>query len=301
MTITRRAVAALISVAAATTLAAPAQADAQRTVSSAAVPSAAVQSAPSSGWNDWTCKPSSQHPRPVVLAHGLGANAQTNWIVIAPALRKAGYCVFSTTYGGTSIAGDLVGGLGPMEKSAKTFGDFVDRVRTSTGSAKVDVVGHSEGSTVPAYYLKLLGGASKVKNFIAFGSNYRGTTLLGLGTLAKILGLQGVLEGVGCPACAQFLPGSDFLKELNDGGVTVPGPRYVTIVSKLDTVVTPYTSGLLDEPGVTNVVLQDSCRLDAAGHVGMAIDPNVVSRIKHYLDPRQEPTPICVPFFALGA
>ncbi len=259
----------------------------------------AASAATTSGWNDWSCRPSAQHPRPIVLAHGLGANGTTNWVSLAPKLSAAGYCVFSTTYGGT-VLGDAVAGLGPMEKSAATFGAFVDKVRSATGSAKVDVVGHSEGSTVPAYYLKFLGGAAKVDTFIAFGSNYRGTSLSGLGTLARVLGFQPVLNGVGCQACSQFLEGSAFLAELNRGGVAMPGPRYVNVVTKYDTVVTPYTSGFIDGPNVTNVVLQDVCRFDSAGHLGLAFDPNVANLVKHHLDPTRVPMARCVPFTTIG-
>lgn len=255
--------------------------------------------ATSSGWNNWSCKPSAKHPNPVVLAHGLGANDVENFVVLAPQLVAQGYCVYSTTYGGT-ILGNFVAGLGPMDQSAQTLSNLVDKVLAQTGATKVDIVGHSEGTTVPAYYLKFLGGDTKVGTFIGFGANFAGTSLSGLGTLGKALNIQPLLNGVGCGACSQFLIGSDFLKKLNAGGVAVPGPKYVAIVSKLDKIVTPYTSGLLTGPNTTNVVLQDRCILDRAGHLGQAIDPNVAGLVKHYLDPTRVPSPACVPFFGGG-
>ncbi|AKU14690.1 esterase/lipase family protein [Luteipulveratus mongoliensis] len=263
-------------------------------------PTAGAATPPTTGWNNWSCKPSAAHPNPVVLAHGLGGNGTDNFLTLAPTLAAAGYCVYSTTYGGT-IFGDLVGGLGAMDKSAATFSTFVDKVLASTGATKVNVVGHSEGTTVPAYYMKFLGGDKKVNRYVGFGANYAGTSLSGLGTLAKALGLQPILNGVGCPACSQFLTGSDFLKKLNDGGVAVPGPQYTNIVTKYDTIVTPYTSGILKAPNVTNVVLQNSCGLDFSGHLGLAIDPNVASLVKYHLDPEHAGKPTCVPFWALGA
>ncbi|WP_320669159.1 esterase/lipase family protein [Patulibacter defluvii] len=263
---------------------------------------AAASAAPTSGWNDWSCRPSAAHPEPVVLGHGLGANGVDNFLVLAPALKLAGYCVYSTTYGGTTFLGDLVGGLGDMRQSARDFGAFVERVRSSTGAAQVNVVGHSEGTTVPAYYAKVLGGAPKVKRFVGFGANYRGTTLSGLGTLAKALKLQPVLDAVGCQACSQFLQGSDFLNELNTGGTAAaPGPVYTNIVTKYDTVVTPYTSGFMNAPNATDLVLQKSCPVDFSGHVGLAVDPNLISLVINRLAPEHAPRPICVPYWALGA
>ncbi|MGV9313637.1 esterase/lipase family protein [Streptomyces sp. NPDC003691] len=256
--------------------------------------------APSSGWNDWSCRPSAAHPEPVVLVHGLGANGTVNFLTLAPALRAAGYCVFSPTYGRT-VLGGLSGGLAPMAESAAEIGAFVDRVRTTTGAQKVDVVGHSEGTTVPAYYIKYLGGATKVDDFIGFGSNFRGTTLNGLATLAAALKLQPLLTGVGCGACTDYLPGSAFLAKLNDGPVAVPGPTYTSIVTRYDTVVTPYTSGLLTGgANVTNIVLQDKCRLDSAGHLGLAVDPNITRLVLNRLDPENAGPFRCLPFTTLG-
>jgi triacylglycerol lipase len=258
---------------------------------------AVAEAAPGSGWNDWTCKPTAQHPQPVVLVHGLGANDTVNWFFHAPKIAAQGYCVYSLTYG-TGVLGPGVGGLASMRDSAAELGRFVDRVRSTTGAAKVDVVGHSEGSTMPAYYLKFLGGAAKVAHFVGFGANYRGTTLGGLDALAKGLlatvpGLRGILT-TACGSCTEYLAPSAFLDDLARGGVHVPGPSYTSIVSRYDEVVTPYTSGILNEPGATDIVLQDFCRSDVSGHLSQAVDPNVTGLILHALDASY--TPRCTPF-----
>lgn len=260
---------------------------------------ASAETAPQSGWNNWSCRPSAAHPEPVILVHGLGANAVDNFLTLAPTLRSAGYCVYSETYGRT-VLGGLAGGLAPMADSAAELGALVDRVRGATGAAKVDIVGHSEGTTVPAYYMKYLGGAEKVDDFVGFGSNFRGTTLNGLATLASALNLQGLLTGVGCGACTDYLPGSAFLAKLNDGPIAVPGPTYTSIVTRYDTVVTPYTSGLLTGTGVTNIVLQDKCGLDSAGHLGLAIDPNIAQLVLNRLDPEHSEPFRCRLFTTIG-
>ena len=260
---------------------------------------APAEAAPAGGWNDWSCRPSAQHPEPVVLVHGLGANDSVNWFFHAPKIAAQGYCVFSLTYG-TGVLGPFVGGLDSMRDSAAELSRFVDRVRSTTGAAKVDIVGHSEGSTMPAYYLKFLGGAAKVTYFVGFGANYRGTTLGGLDALAKGLlttvpGLSLVLR-TACGACTEYLAPSSFLTDLARGGVAVPGPTYTSIVSRYDEVVTPYTSGVLGEPGATDIVLQDACPSDVPGHLSQAIDPNVTAQILKALDPAHAPAPTCTPF-----
>ena len=47
---------------------------------------------PPPGANDWHCKPSDEHPNPVVLVHGLGANQAANWGYLAPLLARHGFC-----------------------------------------------------------------------------------------------------------------------------------------------------------------------------------------------------------------
>lgn len=268
----------------------------------AAVVMAPVQAqgagAATSGVNDWNCKPSAEHPEPVILVHGMGANAPVNFATLAPTIAADGHCVFMETYG-TIWLGPLIGGLDSMRTSAADLARFVDRVRAATGASKVNIVGHSEGTTVPAYYLKFLGGDAAVKKFIGFGSNFAGTTLHGLSSLAVASGFDDLLRSGGCGACQEFLPGSAFLKDLNDGGVTVPGPQYTSIISTYDTVVVPYTSGrLAPAPNVKNIVLQQACGLDFSGHVGLAVDPNVASLVLRELDPSNRLR--CLPYWALG-
>jgi len=272
--------------------------------SSASIEGAGTEtlSAPSGQVNDWNCKPTAAHPEPVVLAHGLGANGDDNWFFHGPQIAGAGYCVFSTTYG-AGILGPLVGGIGPMEDSAAQLGAFVDEVLAATGASQVDVVGHSEGTTVPAYYFKFLGGAAKVKRFVGFGANYQGTSLHGLSTLIGLLtssapGLADLFSRDACAACLEFMPGSPFNQKLAAGGVAVAGPSYTNIVSRNDNVVTPYTSGVIDAPNVTNIVLQDACPLDISGHLSLAIDPNVTQLVLRALDPDHAKRLQCQPFFS---
>jgi len=136
--------------------------------------------APPPGANEWNCKPSAAHPQPVVLLHGLGANMTLNWNTISPLLKNNGYCVYALTYGQTPGAPfpiDQVGGVEAMQKSVVQVSAFVNRVLASTGATKVDLVGHSEGTFMPEYWLKYLGGASEVEKYVAMAPLYQGTDL----------------------------------------------------------------------------------------------------------------------------
>ena len=237
------------------------------------------------GANDWACRPSASHPQPVILVHGLFGNQHDTWYTLAPLLANNGYCVFTLNYGGSLLRFGPAFGVGPIEASAAQLSVFVESVLAATGAAKVDLVGHSLGATMPNYYIKNLGGDAKVNDFVGLAPADDGTTLDGIDTLASQFGID-KLEGVVCPACAQLVQGSPFLVNLNAGGITRPGVRYTTIVTRYDKAVTPYTSGLLTAAAnVTNEVLQKVCPLDFAEHIGLAYDPNSLRLVLNALDP----------------
>ena len=87
-------------------------------------------------------------------------------------------------------------------------------------------------------------------------------------------------------------PGSAFIAQIRAGAVATPGVNYVNIVTKYDELVRPYTSGI--EPGMTNIVLQDFCKLDRSEHFEIAADRNATIHVLNALDPAH-PRPLgCV-------
>jgi triacylglycerol lipase len=260
-----------------------------------ASPVAAAQSSlanPPPGANNFSCRPSAAHPNPVVLVHGLGATMGENWSYISPLLATRGYCVFALTYGLNPIF-PYVGGVIPIEQSAPELGTFVTRVLATTGASKVDLVGHSEGTFMPEYWLKYLGGARLVDRYVAMTPLYQGTQLAGAVALRDAGAPFGLsqpllnLVGLFCGSCSEFLAGSPTVKALNagPGGAAVPGVQYTTIPTRHDELAVPYTSGILDAANVTNHVLQDVCPNDLSEHVAEAFDPVVVQLILNALDP----------------
>ena len=270
------------------------------TAAALVAPTGAAQaaSAPSSGWNDWSCKPSAAHPRPVVLVHGTFGNSVDNWLGLAPYLAHRGYCVYSLDYG--QLPGvPFFNGLGPIDKSAGQLGVFVDKVLASTGAAKADLVGHSQGGMMPRYYLKFLGGAAKVNALVGLAPDNHGTTLNGLTQLLPYFpGAEDLLSST-TPGLADQMAGSAFLAKLNAGGDTVPGVSYTVITTKYDEVVTPYRSGFLDGPGVRNVVLQDLCPLDLSEHVAIGLTDRIAwHETLNALDPAHAEPTTCASVFS---
>jgi triacylglycerol esterase/lipase EstA (alpha/beta hydrolase family) len=248
----------------------------------------------SSGWNNYSCKPSAAHPRPVVLVHGTLANSVDNWLSFAPYLVARGYCVFSLDYG--QLPGvPVFGGLGPIADSAQQLSDYVDTVLADTGASKVDLVGHSEGGMMPRYYLKFLGGAAKVNALIGIAPDNHGTTLDGITALADLYPAAAALVASLPQGLQDQIAGSAFLSKLNAGGDTVSGVKYTVIVTKYDEIVTPYTSGYLSGSNVTNLLLQDSCSLDLSEHATIGLTDVIAFHLAaNALDPAQATPATCL-------
>jgi triacylglycerol esterase/lipase EstA (alpha/beta hydrolase family) len=246
------------------------------------------------GANNWSCRPSRSHPRPVVLVHGTFGDMSDSWRALSPLLYDHGYCVFALNYGSNRGSGRLgVYGTGRIESSAHQLAAFVRRVLTATHAAQVDIVGHSQGGMMPRYYIKFLGGAALVHTLVGLAPSNHGTTVNGLFNLAKAFPGASRLVGSACPACGEQEHGSAFLRQLGAGGDTVVGVRYMVIQSRNDEVVTPYTSAFLSGPGVTNVTLQRQCRRDHGEHLSMPYDHIADADVLSALDPAHRVTPRC--------
>jgi triacylglycerol esterase/lipase EstA (alpha/beta hydrolase family) len=252
------------------------------------------------GANDWSCRPSAAHPRPVVLVHGTFADMSDSWQALSPLLHNRGYCVFSLNYGSHAGSGQIgVYGVGEITQSAAQLSAFVERVLSATGAAEVDIVGHSQGGMMPRYYLKYMDGAAKVHTLVGLSPSNHGTTLNGLFTLAEFFpGASSIFDT--CPACEEQAVGSPFLVELNAGGDTVPGVDYTVIQTRFDEVVTPYTSAFLAGPDVNNVLLQDQCPLDHGEHLSMPYDHIADADVLTALDPANPQHPLCTPILPVA-
>jgi triacylglycerol esterase/lipase EstA (alpha/beta hydrolase family) len=250
------------------------------------------------------CKPTSAHPYPVVLVHATLADEGSNWVTLAPLLANEGYCVYAFNYGETLASLPLIpfvtpgriDGLDHIEKSAGQLKSFVEKVLSKSGASKVDLVGHSQGGMMPNYYIKFLGGASKVNELIGLAPSNHGTTLDGLTTLLEVFPFAsefttGLLEFLGAPSLGEQEENSAFIKKLFGGGdPVVSGVRYAVIETNHDEVVTPYTHAFLSGSGVTNITIQEQCPADPVAHVGMFDDSPSLQNVVNQLSSSPNPS-----------
>jgi triacylglycerol lipase len=210
---------------------------------------------------------------------------------MSPLLANNGYCVFALTYGvtpGATAPLDQFGGLTLMEQSARQLSAFVDEVLAATGAKKVDVVGHSEGATMPDYYIEYLGGAAKVAHYVGVSGVKHGTDVHGVATIAGLYstffpGTPLPIDGT-CQSCSEFLIGSDYVRAI-EARAPAPGVIYTNIATRYDELVSPYTSSFLTGRNVTNITLQDRCSLDFSDHLSIISSPITGRYILNALDP----------------
>jgi triacylglycerol lipase len=222
---------------------------------------------------------------PVIIVAGTSASQPIASIFYAPLaarLRADGYATY--------IFGLPGGGLGDIAVTSAALNSFADSVRAQTGSARVDLVGHSQGGLVGRYYIKYLGGVNEVDSMISLGAPHYGTALANIGAFLGFGNCLGVI------ACNQMARGSAFLNDLNAGDDTIGNVRYTNIASIFDEVVFPYSTAFLNNDGNNvNVRIQSPCWARVVGHIGLATDGTVYSGIADAL----AKAPITLNCFAL--
>lgn len=197
-------------------------------------------------------------PGPVLLVPGFGGE-RAALEPLANRLRVGGRKVQVVVLPGT--------GNGDLREQAKALGTAAKDALARTGAPSVDVVGYSAGGVVARLWVRFYGGAALARRVVTLGSPHHGTELAGLASLTS---------STSCPAaCRQLAPGSDLLDKLNRGEETPAGPRWVSLWSDDDQVVTPPDSARL--AGAVDIVLQQVCPGRRVEHDQLPIDTLVLS------------------------
>ena len=214
---------------------------------------------PPAGANDWSCKPTAARPDPAVIVHGTFGDQKSLLDNLSLALKRDGFCVYALDYGNR--------GTGPIEQSAQQLKDFLATVLASTGAARVEMVGHSQGGLMPRYYIENLDGDGVVEDLVGLAPSNHGTTVNGAFSPSPY-----------CTACDQQKAGSPFLQALNNPDETPGDVDYTQVETRYDEVVVPYTSAFLAPgPQSTNILLQDRCPTDSAEHLTIPMDQQAIA------------------------
>jgi pimeloyl-ACP methyl ester carboxylesterase len=205
-----------------------------------------------------------QQPGPVLLLPGYGGST-ASLERLAAKLRTAG----GRDVRVVRAIGD---GTGDLTQQARTLETTV-RTLLAAGAPSVDVVGYSAGGVVARIWADRFGGAGQARRIVTLGSPHHGT---------EVANVAAQLTPEECPtACRQLAPASDLLLGLPVGAV--PGPRWVSVWTTRDDVVTPPSSGRLE--GAVDVELQAVCPDDRVDHGGLPDDPLVAGVVLRAIAP----------------
>ncbi|MDP3270303.1 MAG: alpha/beta fold hydrolase [Limnobacter sp.] len=207
---------------------------------------------------------------PVVLVHGTFANTRRAYSTVAPVLKENGFCLYALNYGKQGVYG--VNGIADIQSSLHEVTGFINTVLQQTGSEKVSVIGHSQGGLLAFLASNTPELANRVDRIVAVAPSLRGTDRV-----------PPKVSSAHCPACTQLGSESEFMKNLRNGKLNPSGLRALVLATKDDLVVTPVESQFLDEPGVSNVYLQDEYPRLRATHSGLLHVPEAVELIKNFL------------------
>ena len=192
---------------------------------------------------------------PVLFVHGYAGNGG-NWQEMKARLLADGWqpnelyaCNYSFTASNVATATEI--------------GLQVDEIILKTGATRVDIVAFSMGSVSSRYYLKNLGGSTKIDAWVSLAGPNHGTD---------------AVENNNCTfaPCREIIPGSTFLTDLNSGDETPGLVRYATWRSACDTTINPDESVIL--LGATNN------SAPCIAHLQLLTDATVYTQVRQFID-----------------
>ena len=190
---------------------------------------------------------------PILFVHGFSGSA-SNWNTMVERFEKDGWPKsYLSAYSYNTSQSNKV----DAEKEVKSH---VESLLKSTGASKVDIIAHSMGSLNTRWYIKFLGGESKVDDWVSLGGPNHGTETANL-----------------CfsTSCTEMRIGSKFLSELNAGDETPGSVNYGTWWSPCDEFINPDSSVSLT--GATNT--ETAC----ISHLSLLTDATVYSQVREFV------------------
>ncbi|MEV5148301.1 alpha/beta fold hydrolase [Streptomyces sp. NPDC052727] len=193
---------------------------------------------------------------PVVLLHGFIDNRSV-FVLLRRTLAQHGrHRVESLNY--SPLTCDI-------RIAAELLGRHIEEICERTGSAQVDIVGHSLGGLIARYYTQCLGGDLRVRTLVTLGTPHSGTRVAPLADAHPIV--------------RQMRPGSAVIEEL---ARPAPGcrTRFVSFWSDLDSLMDPLETACLEHPDLD----AQNVRVTGIGHLALPVHPAVAAGIREALD-----------------
>jgi triacylglycerol lipase len=190
---------------------------------------------------------------PILFIHGYLESASL-WNTMIGRFEKDGYSSSSlSAYTYNTSQSNKV----DAEKEVKSH---VESLLKATGATKVDIIAHSMGSLNSRWYIKFLGGESKVDDWVSLGGPNHGTE---------------TAKACFSTSCVEMRVGSTFLKELNAGDETPGTVSYGTWWSPCDEIINPDSSVALT--GATNT--ETAC----ISHTALTTDETVYKQVREFV------------------
>ena len=190
---------------------------------------------------------------PILFVHGWSGNS-SNWSTMKSRFEADGYpASYLVAYSYNTSNSNKT-------SAANEVKPRVESLLASTGAAKVDIVAHSMGSLNSRWYIKFLGGESKVDEWVSLGGPNHGTSTANF-----------------CfsTACSEMRAGSTFLNELNAGDETPGAVNYGTFWSSCDEIINPDSSVLLS--GATNTAT------GCVGHLALLTNESIYKGVREFV------------------
>jgi triacylglycerol lipase len=189
---------------------------------------------------------------PILFVHGWKGSS-SNWTTMIERFEKDGWTkaelnnwTYNTAQSNATTA---------KEEATK-----VTEIMKNTGATKVNLVTHSMGGLSTRYYIKNLGGESKVEDWVSLGGPNHGTETANF-----------CFE----VSCEEMRINSKFLKELNAGSETPGAVHYATWWSPCDEIIKPVESVILT--GATNT------KTECISHLALLTNEKVYVGVREFV------------------
>jgi triacylglycerol lipase len=189
---------------------------------------------------------------PILFVHGYVESASL-WNTMIGRFEKDGYPKsYLSAYSYNTSQSNKI--------DAEEVKSHVESLLKTTGATKVDIIAHSMGSLNSRWYIKFLGGETKVDDWVSLGGPNHGTE---------------TANACFSTSCVEMRVGSKFLSELNAGDETPGLVNYGTWWSPCDEIINPDSSVALS--GATNT--KTAC----ISHTALTTDKTVYEQVREFV------------------